>query len=43
MLKLLRIMHWRILARGALTIPVFLTLLIVARRAKRCASGWASR
>ena len=27
-LKLLRIIHWRILARAALTIPVFLTLLI---------------
>ncbi len=30
-LKLLRIMHWRLLARGALTIPVFLTLLVITQ------------
>jgi wyosine [tRNA(Phe)-imidazoG37] synthetase (radical SAM superfamily) len=30
-LKLLRILDWRILARAALTIPVFLTLLIVTQ------------
>jgi hypothetical protein len=30
-LKLLRILHWRVLARGALTIPVFLTLLIASQ------------
>ncbi len=29
--KMLRIMHWHILAKGALTIPVFLTLLIVTQ------------
>jgi len=28
---LLRVLHWRVLARAALTIPVFLTLLIASQ------------
>ena len=30
-IKILRVVHWRVLARGALTIPVFLTLLIATQ------------
>lgn len=30
-IKLLRILHWRVLARAAVTIPVFLTLLFVTQ------------
>jgi radical SAM superfamily enzyme YgiQ (UPF0313 family) len=30
-IKLLRIVHWRVMARAALTIPVFLTLLIATQ------------
>lgn len=30
-IKLLRVLHWRVLARAALTIPVFLTLLIASQ------------
>jgi radical SAM superfamily enzyme YgiQ (UPF0313 family) len=30
-IKLLRILHWRVMARAALTIPVFLTLLIATQ------------
>jgi radical SAM superfamily enzyme YgiQ (UPF0313 family) len=30
-IKLLRILHWRVMARAALTIPVFLTLLIASQ------------
>jgi hypothetical protein len=41
-LKLLRIVHWRLLARGALTIPVFLTLLIVTQ-ANQKVRKWMAR
>ncbi len=34
-LKLLRILHWRVMARAALTIPVFLTLLIATQAARK--------
>jgi radical SAM superfamily enzyme YgiQ (UPF0313 family) len=34
-LKLGRILHWRVLARAALTIPVFLTLLVATQTAHR--------
>jgi len=40
-LKLLRILHWRVLARGALTIPAFLTLL-VAKQTARKVRKWMS-
>ena len=45
-LKLLRIVHWRILARGMLTIPVFLMLLLAAmadRKLRRWLSTRADR
>ena len=35
--KLLRILHWRVMARAALTIPIFLTLLIATQ------AGWKVR
>lgn len=38
-LKLLRVLHWRVLAKAALTIPVFLTLLI-ATQANRKLRKW---
>jgi radical SAM superfamily enzyme YgiQ (UPF0313 family) len=41
LLKLLRILHWRVLARAALTIPVFLTLLI-ATQVDRKVRKWMS-
>ena len=41
-LKLLRIIHWRILARAALTIPVFLTLLI-ATQVERKLRKWMGK
>ncbi|MFH1267772.1 MAG: hypothetical protein ABIK89_18810, partial [Planctomycetota bacterium] len=41
-IKLLRILHWRVLARAMLTIPVFLTLLI-ATQANRKLRKWMSQ
>jgi len=41
-IKLLRILHWRMLARGALTIPVFLTLL-VATQLDRKVRKWIAK
>ncbi|MFH1920165.1 MAG: radical SAM protein [Planctomycetota bacterium] len=41
-IKLLRILHWRVLARAMLTIPVFLTLLI-ATQANRKLRKWMSK
>ncbi len=34
-LKLLRILHWRVKAKALLTIPVFLTLLIVTQMSRK--------
>ena len=41
-IKLLRILHWRVMARAALTIPVFLTLLI-ATQADRKLRKWLGK
>jgi radical SAM superfamily enzyme YgiQ (UPF0313 family) len=41
-LKLLRVLHWHVLAKGALTIPVFLTLLI-ATQADRKLRKWTAK
>jgi radical SAM superfamily enzyme YgiQ (UPF0313 family) len=30
-LKLLRVLHWRVIAKAALTIPIFLTLLVITQ------------
>jgi hypothetical protein len=41
-IKLLRIMHWRVMSKAALTIPVFLTLLI-ASQAYRKVRKWMGK
>jgi hypothetical protein len=42
-LKLLRIVHWRVLARGALTIPAFLTLLVAKQAANKVRKWMGAR
>ena len=41
-IKLLRALHWRVLAKAVLTIPVFLTLL-VATQADRRMRKWMAK
>jgi radical SAM superfamily enzyme YgiQ (UPF0313 family) len=41
--KLARILHWHVLARGLLTIPLFLTLLVATQSNRKLRKWWASR